>query len=143
MIRALRRQELPFEVTRVRDGPACLETIERRPFSLVRLDYSLPQLSGLEVLAEIRQRSSAPVLVVMVTGQGDERVAVQAMQAGAADYVVKTSGYLTALPTVVRKVLKQHELALERVRANELWAPGAEHLADVTPADTRPSGQEP
>src|SRR5260370_7712088 len=38
------------------------------------------------------------------------------MRAGAADYVIKTTGYLTTLPKVMRKVLKQHELALENGR---------------------------
>jgi signal transduction histidine kinase/CheY-like chemotaxis protein len=52
----------------------------------------------------------------MVTAQGDERLAIEAMQAGGMDFVVKTSGYLAALPTVLRKVLTQHELALENER---------------------------
>ena len=72
-------------------------------------------MNGLEVLREIRRRE-VRVPVVMVTGQGDERVAVEAMQAGASDYVIKSSGYLTTLPTVIRKVFKQHELALENAR---------------------------
>ena len=113
--RALRRQDAPFEVTVVGDGAACLEALAAREYSVVLLDYSLPRETGLQVLAEIRKRDvSAPI--VMVTAQGDERIAVEAMKSGAADYLAKTPAYLTTLPTVIRKVLKQHELAQDNVR---------------------------
>jgi signal transduction histidine kinase/DNA-binding response OmpR family regulator len=113
--RTLRRQQPPCRVVVVGDGPGCLEALARQSFSLVLLDYSLPRMNGLEVLAEMRRRG-VQVPVVMVTGQGDERVAVEAMEAGAVDYLVKSTGYLTTFPTLIRKVLKQHELAVENRR---------------------------
>jgi signal transduction histidine kinase len=131
--RTLRRQDSPFTVTRVGDGPACLEALTRQSYTIVLLDYSLPRLSGLEVLAEIRRRGES-VPVVMVTGQGDERVAVEAVRAGAADYVLKSTGYLTTLPTVIRKVLKQHELALENER---LYAQAQRALAELQAAQEK------
>ncbi|HKW91100.1 MAG TPA: response regulator [Methylomirabilota bacterium] len=125
--RTLRRQDGPFEVTAVADGSACLHALTQHTYELVLLDYSLPRMNGLEVLAEIRRRG-ASVPVVMVTGQGDERVAVEAMRTGAADYVIKSGGYLTTLPTVIRKVLKQHELAGENAR---LYAQTQQTLAEL------------
>ena len=125
--RVLRRQDATFDVTAVADGPACLDALTRQAYELVLLDYSLPRMNGLEVLAEIRRRG-ASVPVVMVTGQGDERVAVEAMRTGAADYVIKSAGYLTTLPTVVRKVLKQHELTCENAR---LYAQAQQALAEL------------
>jgi len=125
--RTLRRQDSPFIVTTVRDGPACLDAMTLGSYSIILLDYSLPRMSGLEVLEEIRKRGAA-IPVVMVTGQGDERVAVEAMRAGAADYIIKSGGYLTTLATVIRKVLKQHELALENAR---LYAEAQRALADL------------
>jgi len=133
VVRTLRRQDSRFEVTPVGDGPACLEALTRQSYAIVLLDYSLPRLSGLEVLGEIRRRGEA-VPVVMVTGQGDERVAVEAMRAGAADYVIKTTGYLTTLATVIRKVLKQHELALENAR---LYAEAQRSLAELQAAQEK------
>jgi signal transduction histidine kinase len=131
--RTLRRQEAPFDVTAVSDGPACLEVLTRQSYAIVLLDYSLPRLNGLQVLAEIRRRG-ATVPVVMVTGQGDERIVVEAMGAGASDYVIKSSGYLTTLPTVIRKVLKQHELALENAR---LYAEAQHSLAELRAAQEK------
>src|SRR5260370_42359738 len=56
------------------------------------------------------------------------------MRAGAADYVIKTTGYLTTLPTVIRKVLKQHELALENAR---LYAQAQRALAELEARQAR------
>ena len=85
---------------------------------MVFLDYSLPGRDGLEVLEEIR-RGEAPPPVVVVTGRGDEQVAVEAMKGGAYDYVVKGEGYLQRLPVVARRAVEAHQLAVERKRAEE------------------------
>jgi signal transduction histidine kinase len=116
--RTLERQEPPIGVTVARDGPACLQALDTRAWSVILLDYSLPRMSGIDVLAEIRRRGVS-VPVIIVTGQGDERVAVQAMKTGATDYLMKTTGYLATLPTVISKVLQQHELTQENVRLYE------------------------
>jgi signal transduction histidine kinase/DNA-binding response OmpR family regulator len=113
--RTLERHRPPFEVAVVGGGAACLAALAEGAHALVLLDYSLPGMNGVDVLHEIR-REDRLIPVVMVTGQGDERLAVAAMQAGATDYVVKTSGYLAALPTVLYKVLEQQELAVENAR---------------------------
>jgi signal transduction histidine kinase len=131
--RTLRRQDSPFILTTVRDGPACLDAITRGSYSIILLDYSLPRMNGLEVLAEIRNRG-ALTPVIMVTGQGDERVAVEAMRIGAADYIIKCGGYLTTLVTVVRKALKQHELALENAR---LYTEAQRSLANLQAAQEK------
>ncbi len=112
--RTLERQG-GFAVQHVLDGPACLQALGAERYGVVLLDYSLPKMNGLEVLERIGQLD-LDVPVVMATGQGDERIAVQAMNAGAIDYVMKTSGYFATLPTVLNKVLKQHELLLDNAR---------------------------
>jgi signal transduction histidine kinase len=74
-------------------------------FDVVLLDFSLPGGDGLELLREARARGvDTPVIVL--TGQGDEALAVQLMKAGAADYLPK--GLLTTerLAQSVRQVLR-------------------------------------
>ncbi|HVM09980.1 MAG TPA: hybrid sensor histidine kinase/response regulator [Acidimicrobiales bacterium] len=83
---------------------------------LVLLDYKLGGRDGLEVLGQIRSLP-APPAVIMVTGMGSEQVVIACMRAGASDYVVKDSGYLRNLPTVVERAWRHHDL--ER-RAREL-----------------------
>ena len=65
-----------------------LAKIKEGPFDAVLLDYDMPQKNGLQVLAEIRAMKS-DVPVVMLTGQGDEKIAVEAMKLMAYDYVTK------------------------------------------------------
>ncbi|MEW6324979.1 MAG: diguanylate cyclase, partial [Nitrospirota bacterium] len=107
--RAFRQHAPPVELTIAGDAERCLAAIQERQFSAILLDYSLPRITGLQLLATLRgQGCRAPV--IMVTGQGDETIAVEAMKAGASDYVVKSEHYLTALPTLVDKVIEQHAM---------------------------------
>jgi len=65
-----------------------LRQLEESSFDLVLLDYKLPGMTGLEFLRELRLRQlETPVIIV--TGRGDERIAVEAMKLGARDYIVK------------------------------------------------------
>lgn len=104
-------RHLALEV--VARGRDALERLRAVPYDLLLLDHRLPDLTGIEVLKALREEG-AQVPVVMVTGQGDEETAVQAFKLGAADYVVKTPGYLTKLPDTVEHVLAQHRLVEER-----------------------------
>lgn len=72
-------------------------------FDLILLDYNLPDGSGMEVLGEITQRCSTPVL--MVTGENVGTIAAEAVRRGASDYVVKFGEYLFTIPLVVEKNL--------------------------------------
>jgi signal transduction histidine kinase len=76
-------------------GAEGLAAFREEPPDCILLDYSLPDLCGVEFLGEITDRAGAiPVPVVMLTGQGNESVAVEAMKRGAQDYLTK--GVLTS-----------------------------------------------
>ncbi len=90
LVRAmLERQQM--RVSCVADGRAALDRLDEGPvFDAVVLDLMLPQVSGLEVLAQLRQRAGwqdTPVLVLSAVDAGDE--IARAFAAGASDYVVK------------------------------------------------------
>ncbi len=69
------------------DGRVALDAIERFAPDVVLLDLSMPVLDGFGVLAELPAPS--PVVVVVITAQGDVATAVRAMRAGAWDFVPK------------------------------------------------------
>src|SRR5574339_1186306 len=80
---------------------------------LVLSDLRLPDGTGLDLLRYIRERNTPPA-VVLVTGQGDQEVAVAALKAGAADYLVKQSDYLHRLPVVISNAVAQNRYVREQ-----------------------------
>lgn len=84
----LRDREYSYTILEAELGRQGLELWHQKQPDVVLLDYRLPDLDGLEFLAKLQtQQSFLPILVV--TGQGNEAIAVQAIKAGAQDYLVK------------------------------------------------------
>jgi CheY-like chemotaxis protein len=86
--RALRSTGLDAEVTEAADAPEALEALRRGGYDCALLDFRLPRGDGLSVLRAARAEG-VTTPVVMLTGQGDEALAVEIMKAGALDYVAK------------------------------------------------------
>ncbi len=105
-------------VSRVRDIQSLWSCLESEQYDIILLDYLLPDGTGLDALAGMASRGYA-LPVVMVTGQGDERVAVQALQRGAADYLIKSGDYLLTLPSLIRKTVRAHQLQISVQRSLE------------------------
>jgi DNA-binding NtrC family response regulator len=76
-----------YEVTTVHTGGGAISTFAEKGFELVLLDLKLPDMDGLEVLRKIREGSDCPVIIV--TAFGSIKNAVEAIRAGATDYLVK------------------------------------------------------
>lgn len=79
-----------YSVETVAGGQECLERLRQRPPDVVLLDLMMPDLPGIDVLRQIRTWSSVPVIVLSVLG--DERTKVEALDAGADDYLTKAFG---------------------------------------------------
>lgn len=90
---------------------------EHRP-DCVLLDYHLPDLDGLEFLAYLVPQWSSAVALIMVTGQGNERVAVEAMRSGAQDYLVKDEISEDLLWRTVDNAIEKAALKQELARRN-------------------------
>ena len=88
----------------------------RDAYEIILLDYMLPDGTGLDVLKQLPERD-CQIPVIMVTGQGSERIAAQAIQNGAADYLIKTGGYLMTIPALIKKTLDAQELKLSIQRS--------------------------
>ena len=82
---------------------------------VVLLDYRLPDMSGIDLLRALSRRSGPAM--VLITAVGNEDVAVEAIRAGAIDYVVKGRDYLDQLPGVVQRAFRHHDVVR---RAREL-----------------------
>ena len=86
----LRAREYSYTFLEASSGQQGLELWQQQPVDAMLLDYRLPDLEGLELLAQLQAISQQSYLpVIITTGQGNEAIAVQAMKAGAQDYLVK------------------------------------------------------
>ena len=86
--RALKKADESCGCLEAEDALSGIALIERRRPDCVLLDYSLPGLNGLATLQRINE-IDAFLPVIMLTGQGSEAIAVQAMREGAQNYLVK------------------------------------------------------
>ena len=152
--------ELDFgaDVVVASDCPSAREALSSDEFELVTIDYQIPGGNGLELLSEIRALEEPPP-VIFVTGHGDERIASQAFQMGAAGYVVKDGRATALLPETIKAILQKeaYRKALEeserRFRllaenmSDNIWvldfnlntiytSPSVERISGYTPEET-------
>ncbi|HET9284125.1 MAG TPA: response regulator transcription factor [Candidatus Angelobacter sp.] len=80
-------QSEQFELEAAHDGPSGLEKALGNHYAAVVLDVMLPGMSGLDVLKQLRQKSSVPVL--MLTARGSELDRILGLELGADDYLAK------------------------------------------------------
>ena len=85
-------------------------------FDLGIIDLQLPDGSGLEMLAEIRQKK-LPMAVIILTGQGDEESAIKALKAGADDYLIKNDDYLERFTGIMVNALQRFKAQEDRFRS--------------------------
>jgi len=98
-------------------GTLCdaLSAIEQQSPDLVLTDYRLPDGDGCELVAYVKEMCP----VVVTTSYGNEQIAVEAMKAGALDYVVKTSEAFQAMSRIVQRSLREWALIQDHLRAGE------------------------
>lgn len=87
----------------VPNGRACLDRMARGGIDVLLLDFELPDLDGLHILSELASRGD-PTPVIMVSGKGQTKLAVQALRAGAVDCIDKTTPRFLELPLIVQQV---------------------------------------
>jgi len=107
--RRMKRQGCAVDIAH--DSESGFQRLAQNAYDLILVDYRLPMRSGLEVIQILAQQPEAPP-TIMITGAGDERLAVEAMQQGASDYIVKDSEtlYLEILPSKIDRAIEQHRL---------------------------------
>ena len=109
-----------FDVLAAFDGPTAVETAERKRPDLIVLDIGLPGFDGIEVCRRVREFSDA--YIVMLTARDEESDKVEALGAGADDYMVK--------PFSARELIARLQAMLRRPRGTDHHGPL--HLRDLT-----------
>ncbi len=118
MKRALNSSGLPVELRFAENIDAGREATQGVEYDCIFLDYNLPGGTGLELLKVIRASgNNSPIIIV--TSQGDEKIAVEAMKNGANDYIPKSFLSADGLSQSLRFVLRFRDQERERIRLQE------------------------
>src|SRR5947199_1961752 len=110
-LRDLMQMELPrlgHEVTVCPDGSAAVKALEKGSFDVALLDIKMPGLTGIEVLAKVRQASPETQVIIM-TGHATVDTAVQALRLGAFDYLTKPCKW-AELEVLLARVAERRDL---------------------------------
>ena len=110
-----------YEVSVARSGEEALEQIRREKYDLVLLDVNMPGMGGFEACHEIRAGSE--VAIIMLTVRNAEKDKVEALDAGADDYITKPFG--------TPELLARIRAVLRRVPAAAESSPGRLDLGEV------------
>ncbi len=102
--RELRREG--FKTAAVGSGQDATQWLQQHRADLLLLDLKLPDMEGPALIGSMLSMGRS-VPFIIITGQGDERVAVDMMKRGALDYLVKDVNFIEFVPTVVRRALTQ------------------------------------
>ena len=110
--------EAPIYLAHADAMAPALEQLQQAGYDVLFLDYQLRMNTGLDVLREVRRRG-LDLPVVLLTGHGDEHVAVEAMRSGACDYLSKGKLDPATLQRTLRFVLslQEHQSRLKQAQA--------------------------
>jgi len=115
---ALEESATEFEIDNVTSAQSCRRALETGRYDVLLLDYSLPGETGLDFLRSISQKEKLPP-VIMLTGQGDELIAKDAIISGASDYCSKLRITPETLTRTILEAIEKARLQAEQERQRE------------------------
>lgn len=116
------------EIALVHSAEDAIAWLIKHPTDLLLLDYGLPDMNGKELILELQQKRIDIPPFIMLTGQGDERIAVEMMKLGARDYLVKDIHFLDLIQGIVHRVFQEIENERRREKAEEELIKNREQL---------------
>ncbi|NIQ00434.1 MAG: response regulator, partial [Nitrospinaceae bacterium] len=129
-IKDLIREGMPSPLPRVDHTSTAAEAesrLERNLYDLCLFDYRLGEVDGIDLLRTVRGRNIT-VPIILLTGQGDQEIAVEAMKAGATDYLTKSKLSTETLTHSIRYALGLHREAERRKETEKMLKESHEEL---------------
>lgn len=111
--------EIGLETSIAFSGTSAIEQIKAEKFDLILLDYSLPDMTGRDLINHLKRHKITVPPFIVSTGQGDERIAVEMMKLGAHDYLTKDAAFFTRIPDVVTRAINDFKIEDKLIAAEE------------------------
>src|SRR5437016_5684606 len=106
-----------YVVHAVEDGVEAMKELKKRSYNLVISDLKMPNMGGLELIAQVTEES-IPVITVIMTGFGTVETAIEAMKKGAYDYILKPFK-VEEVMHIVQRGLDRQRLQHENIRLKD------------------------
>lgn len=129
ILQAFRQDPGQFRIDTTATLKKARESIARDCPDLIIADWNLPDGRGIDIISREDGRVTIPLIVM--TGYGDERLAVEIMKSGAVDYIVKSATVFEDLPNISRRAIRFWENFQERVRAEHAEQETQKRLGDI------------
>ncbi len=128
--RAFKGTDLNCDITECEDAGVAIRMLKAQQFDCVFLDYLLPGTDGLMLLRKLRAEGiSTPI--VIITSQGDEKIAVKMMKAGATDYLIKTQLNAHSIVQIIRNAVRIQEIDSQRIQTELALKESESRLAEA------------
>jgi signal transduction histidine kinase len=137
--RTLKQADFAFETVEVATIADALAACDRQGFDLAFVDYLMPGQDGLDGIKALHRRR-LDMAIIMITGQGDEFVASEAIKAGALDYIPKRAIGEASLRRVIANALEKQALQRKIAEQQEELANFAKVLVHDLKAPLRAIG---
>lgn len=102
-----------FEIKEAASGSECLEILKDNNFDCIILDHYLNDYESIELIAKIKLINDVPIIVV--TGQGDERLVVKILKSGASDYLPKSEITKDLLSQTIQTSIENHNKKIKTI----------------------------
>ena len=136
--RAFRKSDIPTEITDCKRAEAALDLLvaDVDQYDLVVSDHGLPGSSGLDLYRQLKERQ-IELPFVLLTGVGNELLAVEALKLGIHDYLPKNAGqaYVEQLPPAITRVYQAHRDRVQKAQIEaelEQWESKEQFLSEAT-----------
>jgi CheY-like chemotaxis protein len=126
---ARRIENLGHRVTQAEDGEEAMRQVLRNAFDLVVTDINMPGASGLDILAEVKDRDPY-AQVIIVTANASMENAIDALNRGAFSYLTKPFDHISVISSAVERALEYRRLQLDNMRMAEAQRRRGDMLED-------------
>jgi len=130
LTRALKKSEITHRVTECARAEDAFLLLKENRYDCIFLDYLLPGTDGLMLLRKFRL-DGIKTPVIIVTSQGNEKIAVEMMKAGASDYIVKDHINPTNMKRIIQTVIFRREMERHQEMAEAALKTSEARLAEA------------
>lgn len=128
----LRDQQHTYQILEAQTGKQGLALCQQQLPDVIVLDYLLPDVDGLDFISDLKiQLDLTNLPVIILTDQGHEQIALQAMKSGAAEYLIKKNITAVSFQLAIQKVLERTRLIRQLENSEKLYRNLVESQTDL------------